>query len=220
MNERVLRALNKIAADKVYPPMEPEVTPPNKTTTVRPLEPVVQPSPKTNTTRSPQQTVPTGWWSKDPALSYATKLITDFEGFREKPYKCSAGVCTIGFGTTNPDIIAKYPNGISRDAAYELAARDTKAGLDRMNMDPDFNKLNAAQKAAFASLAYNIGVGRAMTSTAWKHMKAGRHADVPAAMAMWNKANGEVLPGLERRRRVEGNMYMKSPPTSTVAMQK
>jgi len=33
--------------------------------------------------------------------SHAIELIVEFEGFRARPYQCSAGVWTIGYGRTH-----------------------------------------------------------------------------------------------------------------------
>ena len=159
------------------------------------------------------QQPPKGPWTNDRPWRYAMDLITGFEGYRAKPYKCPAGVCTIGFGTTNPEIIDRFKDtGISYNDAYVISAKDAYRDYHTMSKDPDFGKLNANQKAAFISMANNLGVGRVMSSTAWKRMKAGQHTEVPAAMAMWNKVNGKVSKGLVNRRAVEGNMYLKPVP--------
>ena len=54
--------------------------------------------------------------------------------------------------------------------------------------------------AAFVSLAYNIGPSAFKKSTVVRRFRARDYAGACAAMEMWNKAGGRVLPGLVTRR--------------------
>ena len=53
------------------------------------------------------------------------------------------------------------------------------------------------------SLVSNIGEWAFAKSTALKKINAGRHEEVPAQIKRWNKAEGKVVKGLERRREAE-----------------
>ena len=49
-------------------------------------------------------------------------LIKQFEGFRSTSYECQAGVWTIGYGTTGPDIKANQT--ITAEEAEQLLLQD------------------------------------------------------------------------------------------------
>ena len=51
------------------------------------------------------------------------EIVKLFEGYRSKPYKCSAGVPTIGYGSTyhiNGNRVAMDDREISKDEANDL----------------------------------------------------------------------------------------------------
>jgi len=48
--------------------------------------------------------------------------------------------------------------------------------------------------------AYNFGVGGMVNSTAARHASAGRYKEACEAQTAWNKAGGQVVTGLVRRR--------------------
>lgn len=76
--------------------------------------------------------------------------IESHEGFRAKPYRCSAGKLTIGYGTNLDD-------GISRDeAAYLLNSRINSAVAD-LSVFPWFHKMNAVRQRAMVDMRYQLG---------------------------------------------------------------
>jgi lysozyme len=73
------------------------------------------------------------------------------------------------------------------------------------------------QAAACISLAYNIGTGGFATSSVLTRLKAGDLAGAAAAIEMWNKAGGQVVKGLQRRRRAERLVFEGADPKSACA---
>jgi lysozyme len=68
------------------------------------------------------------------------------------------------------------------------------------------------QLSAAISLAYNIGTAGYCRSTVARRFNAG---DLPGgcdAFLMWNKAGGQVVRGLDRRRRAERDLCLKELP--------
>lgn len=143
------------------------------------------------------------------AIDIAVKLIARFEGFRSKPYRCPAGVPTIGFGVT------VYPNGkrvtlqddaISEAAAYEdlkhLLKKEFVPAVSRLcpNLDKD------ERSAALISFAYNVGVGALESSTLRKRVNAKDWLGAVEQIKRWDKAGGVVLKGLVRRRAAEAEL--------------
>lgn len=138
-------------------------------------------------------------------------LVKRNEGCRLAAYLCPAGVPTIGYGDTGPDVHLGL-RITQQEAEERLArrlAREFEPGvLDALQGAPT----TQAQFDALASLAYNIGVrGFAKSSVARLHRE-GRHAEAADAFRLYNKGrvNGElvVLRGLSRRREEERELYL------------
>ena len=68
------------------------------------------------------------------------------------------------------------------------------------------------QLAAAISLAYNIGTAGYCRSTVDRRFDAGDWRGGCDAILMWNKANGQVVNGLDRRRRAERALCLKELP--------
>lgn len=66
-------------------------------------------------------------------------------------------------------------------------------------------RLNANQYGALVSWAFNVGCGNVRSSDLIKGLNRGDAPDdiVSAELPLWNRGNGEVLPGLVRRRAAE-----------------
>lgn len=94
------------------------------------------------------------------ALALAIPKVKASEGFRATPYNDGVGVKTIGYGETNPSIVAK--GSITEEEASKLMAerleRDfLKPSLNLLKEDTR-NKLTVGQTGAIASFVYNTGV--------------------------------------------------------------
>lgn len=132
-------------------------------------------------------------------------LIKEFEGLRLEAYKCSAGVATVGWGHTGPDV--KLGMKITEDQAEALLKQDLakfeRGVLEALGDAPTTEN----QFSALVSLAYNIGLGAFRKSTALREHKAGNSKRAVAGIMMWVKANNKILGGLVRRRRAEAALY-------------
>lgn len=130
-------------------------------------------------------------------------LIKTSEGLKLKAYKCPAGVWTIGYGSTGPDIKAGLVWTL-KQAEDRLAADVNKfaAGVEKAA-----GKCTQGQFDALVSFAYNVGLGALQSSTLLRLHRAGDHRGAYAQFARWNKAGGKVLAGLTRRRAAEAALY-------------
>ena len=141
----------------------------------------------------------------DPINAEALRLIMRNEGCRLAPYHDSVGVLTIGYGHTGPDIAGP----ISQEEADRLLEQD----LDRFEQGVDEAIGDAPttdnQFGAMVSLAYNVGLGNFRASSVRRLHCAGDYAAAADAFLLWNKAGGEVLEGLDRRRHEERALYLK-----------
>jgi lysozyme len=137
-------------------------------------------------------------------------LVKHFEGFYSKPYKCEAGVSTIGYGTI------LYPNGkkvtlqdkpcTEAEAIewmrYELNQKAKE--VDAMAIDT----VNQHQFDSLVSFAYNCGSNALKNSTILKRVNANPNdPTITDAFMMWVKADGAILQGLVRRRKAEAALY-------------
>lgn len=137
-------------------------------------------------------------------------LIAEFEGFRSKPYRDAVGVWTIGYGSTK----GVGPNTPAVTPAQALARLEREVdetyGRAIVNLHVP---LNQNQFDALVSFVYNVGPGGvASSTTVGKLLRAHEWRSVPVALMAWNKAGGNVLPGLTRRRRAEGALFAKPMP--------
>ena len=133
-------------------------------------------------------------------------LIKAFEGLRLTAYRCPAGVWTIGYGHTGPDV--KPGQRITAAEAEALLRGD----LDRFESGVE-RALNGVvttenQFAAMVSLAYNIGLGGFGRSTVLRMHRASKFTLAANAFLLWVKAGGRSLPGLVRRRTAERALYL------------
>lgn len=75
------------------------------------------------------------------------------EGLRLKPYRCTAGKLTIGYGRNLEDV------GITAYEARQMLEHDVVRCLhDCVTFFPWFNGLNAARQAVIVNLRYNLGL--------------------------------------------------------------
>ena len=137
-------------------------------------------------------------------------LIKQFEGYSDRPYKCPAGIPTIGFGNTyypngkrvkltDPQITREYANEILAFVADNFAKDVLKAVKSKITV----NQLNA-----LTSFAYNLGMTNFRNSTLLKRVNENPNdAMIAKEFLKWNKANGKELKGLTNRRIAESALY-------------
>lgn len=156
-------------------------------------------------------------------------LIKQFEGLRDgdkttpglDPYLCPAGVVTIGWGhavlqqgqqlrgAAGLKIATQmHPNGISLDAAERLLLADCD-GFERAVNEAVKVPITQNQFDALVSFAFNLGGGALRRSNLLRKLNAGDYQGAAAEFQNWVKSNGQVLPGLVRRRKAEAELFLK-----------
>ena len=130
-------------------------------------------------------------------------LIKHFEGCELESYRCSANVLTIGYGTTKNVVEGMK---ISQHQAEELLMKDLEEFEEYVEDLIDV-KLDQHQFDALVAWTYNLGPTNLKTSTLRKVLNKGAYDDVPEQMKRWNKAGGQVLKGLVRRRAAEALLF-------------
>lgn len=137
-------------------------------------------------------------------------LIKRFEGLELKPYKCPAGIPTIGYGNTY------YPSGVKvkltdpaitqivAEALLKFLLGSYEKSVDSFCRDD----ISQNQFDALVSFAYNCGVNSLKSSTLLKKVNANpKDVTIADEFMKWNKAGGRVLAGLTKRRQAEADLY-------------
>ena len=140
----------------------------------------------------------------------AIDLIIQHEGLRLEAYQDPVGIWTIGYGTTTAAGI-----GVKVMPGMRISEPEARAMLhDALNkfaekITPHFARQPTDnQYGAMLSLAYNIGPGAFINSTALRRFNAGDFEGAAEAMTWFNKAGGKVLRGLMRRREAEAKLFL------------
>jgi lysozyme len=138
-------------------------------------------------------------------------LLTQLEGLKTTAYKCTAGVWTIGIGSTYFENGEKVSEGdsISKEEAYHLfqltASRYEKPINDTIKVPINQNQFNA-----LFCFCYNVGQSGFKNSTLSRKInEGGNRQEIESAFMMWkgktkNKSGKFVL---ESRRQAEINEY-------------
>jgi GH24 family phage-related lysozyme (muramidase) len=134
-------------------------------------------------------------------------LIESFEGFEPEPYKDAVGVWTIGFGSTKG--VGPSTKPMTRAQAEQRMMREIDAvygaAVNAIGVD-----LNQNQFDALVSFVYNVGPGGIGPHTGIG--QALRDRNFPRAaneLLEWDKAGGQRLAGLTRRRQAERELFLK-----------
>ena len=130
-------------------------------------------------------------------------VLREFEGLRLEAYRCPAGVLTIGYGHTR-----NVMEGLVIDHAQALRfldedVRDAEEAVEANVTVP----LNDNQFSALVCFVFNLGETNFRGSTLLRLLNRGWYDQVPAQLMCWNRAGGEVMSGLTRRRAAEARLW-------------
>lgn len=131
--------------------------------------------------------------------------IKEFEGYRQKAYRCPAGVWTCGYGHTR---------GVAAKTSCTQAQAD--AWL-RQDIDPLEKMLNGIKEIdsqgkldACLDFCFNLGLGNFLRSTLLKTIKEGKDDKrIKAEFMRWVYAGGRKLDGLVKRREWEAERFFQ-----------
>ncbi len=140
------------------------------------------------------------------------QLIKGWEGCKLTAYRCPAGVLTIGYGHTGPDVTPG--RRITQEEADRLFDADVRKFAAKVAPMFAGVTLNNNQFDALVSLSYNIGSLSVKAPTLLRKVKA--NPNDPTIRAEFLKhvnarVNGVLkqLPGLVKRRTAEANHYFE-----------
>ena len=130
-------------------------------------------------------------------------LIKSFEGCELTAYRCSADVPTIGYGHT---VGVSDGDTCTQEEAETMLAEDLVEFEDYVKNYVE-SELQQNEFDALVAWTYNLGPANLKESTMLKELNSGNFEEVPRQMKRWNRAGGEVLDGLIRRREAESRLF-------------
>lgn len=136
--------------------------------------------------------------------STALDMTKAFEGLRLTAYRDCAGVLTIGFGHTGPDV--HEGQTITEAEAEKLLLADLAPAIRCVN-DAVKVPLTQGQFDALVDFVYNAGRGNFLRSTLLVKLNSGDYAGAAEQFMKWVYAGGQVEEGLVRRRAAEVAMF-------------
>ena len=131
------------------------------------------------------------------------ELIKSFEGCETTAYQDSVGVWTIGYGHTK---------GVEEGQTCSIEDAETMLSEEMDEYEGYINnmvkvELEQCEFDALVAWVYNLGPTNLGESTMLKVLNDGQFDRVPDEMRRWNRAGGQVLQGLVRRREAEALLF-------------
>lgn len=125
--------------------------------------------------------------------------IATWEGYKENAYTDIVGVWTIGFGTTDG-----VQRGHKTDPVVALQRKLTDVQKFEGAIKQCVNvPLHQYEYDAYLSLAYNIGPTAFCNSTLVRRLNVQDYDGACKEILRWNRAGGQVVKGLDNRRKAE-----------------
>ena len=92
-------------------------------------------------------------------MSCLREMIKAHEGLRLKPYKCTAGRWTIGYGHNLEAQNEKIPISITLEQAEKYLDMDMASATEGCKKSiPYFSKLDDVRKAVLIDMCFNLGI--------------------------------------------------------------
>jgi lysozyme len=142
------------------------------------------------------------------------QMVKHHEGVRFKPYRCPAGLWTVGVGHVIGDgktLPPEWNRSFSTDEVNSLLAADLRR-FERGVLRLCPVSLTQGQFDALVSFSFNLGLGSLQRSTLRMKTNRGEKENAAREFRKWSKVRVagvlKTLPGLVRRRRDEALLYL------------
>lgn len=136
-------------------------------------------------------------------------LIKKYEGCRLDAYKCPAGVWTIGYGHTGN---VKQGDKITQTQADAILLADLEKFEKNVNQYYDKYRWSQNEFDALVSFAFNLGSIDKLVANGTRSRTV-----IAEKMLLYNKAAGQALSGLTKRRQEERELFLTGSGSSTTA---
>ena len=138
------------------------------------------------------------------------RLIKHYEGVRNRPYRCPAGLYTVGVGhligdgKSLPDTWNRTFSEAEIDGLLKRDLRRFELGIHKMlpNMP-----LRQSEFDALVSFSFNLGLGCFQRSTIRQALLRGDKETAMESLLKYCRAGGKILKGLQLRRLDEKRLF-------------
>jgi lysozyme len=137
------------------------------------------------------------------------KMLAHHEGVRTKPYRCPAGLWTVGVGHLIGDgksLPDSWNRTFTLEEVYAILAKDVERferGVARFVPV----KLTQGEFDCAVSFSFNLGLGTLQRSTFRQALLRGDKVAAIESLLKYNKAGGKILKGLDNRRKDEAALF-------------
>ncbi|MEL0588157.1 MAG: lysozyme [Planktothrix rubescens PR222] len=136
--------------------------------------------------------------------SEGVNLIKSFEGMELEAYLDAVDVWTIGYGHTK----TAEPGMVITEAQAEELLREDLAEFEEAVTEAVQVSINFNQFSALVSFCFNLGADSLFQSTLLKLLNQGDFQGAADQFPRWDKAGGQALEGLTRRRKAERALFL------------
>ena len=143
--------------------------------------------------------------------SAGIQLIKHHEGVRNKPYRCPAGLWTVGVGhligdgKQLPDSWNKTFTSAEIDGLLKYDLNRFELGVSKML--PNVH-LQQHEFSALVSWCFNLGMGAFQRSTLRQALLRGDKEAAMESLVKYCRAGGKILKGLQNRRLDERKLFL------------
>lgn len=131
-------------------------------------------------------------------------LVKEFEGFRNAAYQDQGGIWTIGYGHTQN---VKAGDVCTQEQAERWLSENIQTAaqcvLNNLTCSLSQNELDA-----LACFTYNVGCKNFINSTMRLYLDRNQFTQAALEFQKWDHVNGQVIPGLFRRRVAEKMLFL------------
>ena len=142
------------------------------------------------------------------------QLIRKYEGCKTTPYRCPAGLYTVGYGHVIGNGL-QLPDEWNR--TFSLGEIDELLRTDLARFERGVLRyctvyITQSQFDSLVSFSFNLGLGVLQRSTLRQKLNRGDYDGVSKEFLRYTRAGGKVLKGLVRRRQAEYNLFNRHSP--------
>lgn len=137
-------------------------------------------------------------------------LIKYFEGVRYRPYRCAAGLWTVGVGHligNGKSLPSEYNRTFTKEEVDALLIRDLtrfERGIGMYIKVP----LRQSEFDALCSFSFNLGLGTLQRSTLRQKINRFDKKGAAENLLKYCRAGGKIIKGLQTRRQAEYKMFL------------
>jgi lysozyme len=145
------------------------------------------------------------------ASNVCIQLLKHHEGVRYKPYRCPAGLWTVGVGHLIGDgksLPREWDKTFTQDEIDGLLKSDLRRfelGISKMLPNVP---LRQHEFDAILSFCFNLGLGCFQRSTIRQALLRGDKEQAMESLVKYCRANGKILKGLQNRRLDEKQLFV------------